>query len=125
MKQYKRILFNDSYEIPDDDSVLLTQCKIFTSRAHGKGGQHINKTDSAVTIHHLPTGIIIYSRRERSQYRNKMLGVKRLRIKLCMLMKKETVRIPTSMPQSVKQKRKDVKRRHSEKKMQRRINLFE
>ncbi len=63
-------------KINDDD------LKIDTMRAQGAGGQHVNKTKSAIRITHLPSGIIVFVQEERSQHKNKAKALKMLRAKL-------------------------------------------
>ena len=90
--------------IPDSDEELLTECKVETFRASGKGGQHVNKTESAVRITHLPTDTVATCQDERSQFQNKRKCLNQLRRKLEALNVRPLERIPTKKPRSAKEK---------------------
>ena len=75
-------------EMPEINSEDL---KIDTFRSGGAGGQHVNKTSSAVRITHLPTGIVVKSQQERSQGQNKALAMQLLRSKLQILAEEQRV----------------------------------
>jgi hypothetical protein len=61
------------------DRELLVECEVHTYRASGPGGQKRNKTDSAVRLHHRPSGLIVVGTESRSQHENKARALRRLR----------------------------------------------
>jgi peptide chain release factor 2 len=78
-------------EVSDDIEVELRDedIKMDTFRASGAGGQHVNKTDSAVRLTHIPTGVIVSCQNERSQHKNRAVALKIMRARLYAMKKEE------------------------------------
>ena len=78
-------------EIDDDIDVNINaeDLKVDTYRASGAGGQHINKTESAIRITHIPTGVVVTCQNERSQHKNRDMAMKMLKSKLIEIAERE------------------------------------
>jgi len=91
--------------------VLKKQVIVETYRSSGPGGQRKNKTETAVRLRHLPSGITVIATEYRSQAQNRELAFERLRERLLRLNRPRRLRIPTSIPLKV------IKRKREEKKI--------
>ena len=100
--------------LPESDEDLLLECDVETFRSSGPGGQHVNKTESAVRLKHRPSGVVVISRQERSQYRNKAICLERLRKKVAQLNYRPAKRIRTRVPRSAKNRTLEEKARRSQ-----------
>jgi protein subunit release factor B len=101
-------------KLPESDEDLLRECEVETFRASGPGGQHVNKTESAVRLRHRPSGVVVTSQQERSQHRNKGLCLKKLRKRIEKLNYRPARRVPTSIPPAVKNRHLEEKARRAQ-----------
>jgi peptide chain release factor 2 len=101
--------FASVYTYPEmDDTVKITieekDLKVDTYRSSGAGGQHVNKTDSAIRLTHVPTGIVVSCQIDRSQHRNRAIALNMLKARLYeMEMRKRQDRLDEAM-----QEKKDI-----------------
>jgi len=100
--------------LPESDDELLSECEVETFRSSGPGGQHVNKTESAVRLRHSSSGVIVTSQQERSQHRNKTLCLQKLREKIERLNYRAPTRVPTRVPRSAKNRTLEEKARRSQ-----------
>ncbi len=110
--------------IPDSDDALLSECKVETFRSRGKGGQHANKTESAVRLTHIKSGIQVTCQDERSQYLNKIKCIKELRHRIKRNNYIPPKRIKTKPTRGSIERRLTTKKFKSEKKKNRRKPNF-
>lgn len=90
-------------------------------RSSGPGGQHKNKTATAVRIRHIPTGIVAQASERRSQHLNREMAMERLKRAIAKLYYKPKKRIPTKLSQSQKLKRLEEKKKIARKKTLRKV----
>ena len=99
--------------LPETDEELLRECEVDTFRSSGPGGQHVNKTESAVRLKHSPSGLVVTSQQERSQHRNKAICLEKLRAKIERLNYRPAKRVPTRVPRSAKNRTLEEKARRA------------
>lgn len=106
--------------ISDELRRLLRECDVETYRASGAGGQHRNKTESAVRMTHRPTGIVRIATEHRSQLRNRELVLERIARAIELRRRKPKARVATRPSKASQKRRLDEKKLASDKKRTRR-----
>jgi protein subunit release factor B len=104
--------------LPDD--ALLAQCDVQAHRASGPGGQHRNKAETAVRLVHLPSGVRVEGKDERSRTQNLRIALGRLREKLERRAFRPPPRHKTRPSRAAKERRLQAKKHEGRKKAQRR-----
>jgi ribosome-associated protein len=100
--------------LPESDEELLRECEVETFRSGGPGGQHVNKVETGVRLTHPPTGVVVACREERSQYRNKMNCLRKLREEVARLNYRPPKRVPTRRTRAAKERTLQAKTRRSQ-----------
>jgi protein subunit release factor A len=106
-------------QVPDLEE-LEKEVEISAYQASGPGGQHRNRTYSAIRVRHLPTGIVVTASDSRSQLRNRRIALERLRERLVEHYHEDPPRVPTKKGRSVRERERRERQRESEKKKLRR-----
>lgn len=102
-----------TWDLPESDEDLLDECEVQVFRSSGPGGQHANKTESAVRMRHLPSGISVQCQEERSQHLNKLKCLARLREKILLANHRDPPRIPTKPTGGSRRRGRIAKKRRS------------
>src|SRR5207302_8616457 len=103
-----------------EDDALLAQCEVQAHRASGPGGQHRNKAETAVRLVHLPSGVTVEGKDERSRTQNLRIALARLREKLERRAYRPPPRHATRPTRAAKERRIESKKRLASKKAARR-----
>jgi len=117
-EEARRASARRALSLPDD--ALLAECEETFFVGGGPGGQHRNKTESAVRLVHQPTGLVVTATERRSQARNRSAALERLRAALVPISRRPAVRRPTRPGRAARERRLRDKRRRSERKAARR-----
>jgi protein subunit release factor A len=96
-------MLGPDYTIPESDDALLAECDVQVFHASGPGGQSVNTSDSAVRLRHLPSGVTVVCRTQRSQLQNKRQCLRRLRERL------EELTAPPPAPRHATRKSRGVR----------------
>jgi len=99
--------------LPETDEELLRECEVETFRSGGPGGQHVNKVETGVRLRHLPSGVVVNCREERSQHRNKMNCLGKLRDEVARLNYRQPKRVPTRRTRAARERTLEEKSRRS------------
>jgi protein subunit release factor A len=106
----------------NDPEVLKKEVIVETYRSRGPGGQRKNKTETAVRLKHLPSGITVIATEHRSQAQNRKLAFDRLQERLIKLNRSQKQRKPTSVPlRAIERKREEKKIRSARKRLRQKI----
>jgi ribosome-associated protein len=93
-----------------DRETLENEVRLDAFRASGPGGQHVNKTSSAIRLTHLPSGVVVIAQDSPSQFRNKEIAFERLAARLERLNHVPKKRVPTKPSRAAKQRRIEAKK---------------
>ncbi len=100
--------------LPESDEELLRECEVETFRSGGPGGQHVNKVETGVRLKHPPSGVVVNCREERSQHRNKMNCLRKLREEAARRNYRPPKRVPTRRTRAAKERTLQAKTRRSQ-----------